>query len=248
MEQCFKVINELRTTIDIEYNGVQPGIFFLNVWDVKVYMAKIIIFIVATPVPVNNKPVEPQQVRNRLQFSNENIYATQTNHIAMMEDRTNTIFYEVAEKLESTPSTVPRIKLVTNDVWVNVKKSQMIEMLKRLELQVGHSGHFRYLYTDSVTRHIQIVFNKYQLIVWAVQSLGTLTAASLKEDPYGYVQNDLTKVMNQLLGCLVDVEKYLQAPPAQYNSWLKDENVVIEESEAVILGNYISRKRRRYPN
>lgn len=227
---------------------VSNQVFFFNIWDVKVYMAKIVIFIVATPVPVNNKPVEPQQVRNRLQFSNENIYATQTNHIAMMEDRTNTIFYEVAEKLESAPSTVPRIKLVTNDVWVNVKKSQMIEMLKRLELQVGHSGHFRYLYTDSVTRHIQIVFNKYQLIVWAVQSLGTLTAASLKEDPYGYVQNDLTKVMNQLLGCLVDVEKYLQAPPAQYNSWLKDENVVIEESEAVILGNYISRKRGIYPN
>lgn len=25
MDQCFKVMNELRTAIDIEYNGVKPG-------------------------------------------------------------------------------------------------------------------------------------------------------------------------------------------------------------------------------
>ncbi|KAI8639455.1 nucleoporin protein Ndc1-Nup [Parasitella parasitica] len=213
IEQCFKVINELRTAIDIEYNGVQP---------------------VAVPAPVS-KPAEPQQVRNRLEFSNQNIYATHTNRIAMMDDRTSTVFQDFADQIESAPSVVPDILTMTSKVLVNVQKSQMIEMLKRLELKVGHSGYFSSSYTDSVDRRVQTVFNKYQLVVWAVQSLGSLSAASLKEDTYGYVQNDLANVLNQLLGCLVDVENYLETPPAQYSNLLKSQNVVIQETEAVVL-------------
>ncbi|CEP17680.1 hypothetical protein [Parasitella parasitica] len=213
IEQCFKVMNELRTAIDIEYNGVQP---------------------VAAPAPVN-KPAEPQQLRNRLEFSTQNIYATHINRIAMMDDRTNTVFQDLGDQIESAPSVVPHIVAKTNNVWINVQKSQMIEMLKRLELKVGHAGYFSSLYVDSVDRRIQTVFNKYQLVVWAVQSLGSLSAASLTEDTYGYVQNDLTSVINQLLGCMVDVENYLETPPAQYSGLLKSQNVVIQETEAVVL-------------
>ncbi|EPB89944.1 hypothetical protein HMPREF1544_03193 [Mucor circinelloides 1006PhL] len=213
MDQCFKVMNELRTAIDIEYNGVKP---------------------VEAPVPVN-KPAEPQQVRNRLEISNANIFVSTTKGLELLDDRTSTIFSDFAERVEAAPPSINTVSAYTNNVWLKVKKSQIIEMLQRLELQVGRAGYFSALYTDSVTRRIQTVFNKYQLVVWAVQSLGTLTAASVKEDPYGFVQNDLTAVINQLLGCLVEVEHYLQAPPAQYSNWLKDNNAVIEESEAVML-------------
>lgn len=176
-------------------------------------------------------------MRNRLEISNANIFASTAKQIELLDDRTSTLFTDVAEHVETVPPSMNTVSAYTNQVWIKAKKSQILEMLQRLELQVGREGYFSALYTDSVTRRIQTVFNKYQLVVWAVQSLGTLTAASVKEDPYGFVQNDLTAVINQLLGCLVQVEQYLQAPPAQYSNWLKDDNVVIEESEAVVLGN-----------
>ncbi|GAN06188.1 hypothetical protein MAM1_0114d05668 [Mucor ambiguus] len=213
MNQCVKVISELRTAIDVEYNGVKP---------------------VEAPVPVN-KPVEPQQVRNRLEVLDANIFASTAKQMELLDDRTSTIFTDFAERVETVPPSVNTVSAYTNHVWLKLKKSQIIEMLQRLELQVGRAGYFSALYMNSVTRRIQTVFNKYQLVVWAVQSLGTLTAASVKEDPYGFVQNDLTTVLNQLLGCLVEVEHYLQAPPAQYSNWLKDSNAMTGESEAVVL-------------
>ncbi|KAL9546181.1 hypothetical protein MBANPS3_006792 [Mucor bainieri] len=213
MNQCFNVINELRSAIDVEYNGVKP---------------------VEAPAPVN-KPVEPQQVRNRIEISNANIFVSTTKQVELLDDRTSTIFTDVAEQVEAWPPSVNTVSAYTNHVWLKVKKSQIIEMLQRLELQVGRAGYFSALYMNSVTRRIQTVFNKYQLVVWAVQSLGTLAATSVEEDPYGFVQNDLVSVLNQLLGCLVEVEHYLQAPPAAYSNWLKDDNVLIEESEAVVL-------------
>lgn len=114
----------------------------------------------------------------------------------------------------------------------------MVDMLKSLELKFGHAGMFEPFYAETVTGRVQTVFNKYQLLVWAVQSLGCLTAGSLKEDPYGYVQNDIGNVLNHLLGCLVDIEKYVQSPPAQYKKLL-NENVVSGETQAVMMGKNI---------
>lgn len=107
--------------------------------------------------------------------------------------------------------------------------------MKRIEFQVGRIGAFEQYYAETVARRVQTVFNKYQLVVWAVQSLGSLTAGSLKEDPYGYVQNDLHNVLNQLSTCLAIVEKYLKSPPQHYSKLL-NENVVVQESEAVLMG------------
>jgi hypothetical protein len=108
-------------------------------------------------------------------------------------------------------------------------------MIKRIELQVGRNGALEHYYAETVARRIQTVFNKYQLVIWAVQSLGSLTAASLKEDPYGYVQNDLNDVLNQLSTCLALVEKYLRSPPQPYSKLL-NEDVLVQESEAVLMG------------
>lgn len=108
-------------------------------------------------------------------------------------------------------------------------------MLKVIELKCGYAGIFEYFYGETTSRRVQAVFNQYQLVIWAVQALGSLTASSLKEDPFGYVQNDISIVLNTLLGCLVDVENYVKAPPAQYKTLLK-ENVVCGEPEAVKMG------------
>ncbi len=190
----------------------------------------------AAPVPVS-QPVE-QKIRDRLEFSTGNVYASAKKNQIYYDDRTSTIFGESAELAEhELNATVPTVveNLKTKAI-TNFTQNDMVKMLKGIELKFGYSGTFESIYGETLTRRVQTVFNKYQLLIWAVQSLGSLTANSLKEDPFGYVQNDIHAVLNTLLGCLTDVEKYIQSPPVQYKSLL-DENQICGEPEAVKMGN-----------
>ncbi|KAI9482957.1 MAG: nucleoporin protein Ndc1-Nup [Benjaminiella poitrasii] len=212
MTECVKVINELRDKIDVEYNGVKP---------------------VTPPTPVDT-PVQQQQSYNRLEYSEGSIFATQKKNLSRLEDRTNTIFSNVAEQVEDmSASTAPNVQTFAQKKWNELGQSHIIKMVKEIEVQVGYVGLLRSIYGETVTRRVQSVFNKYQLVIWAVQALGSLTAASLKEDPYGYVQNDLSHVLNALLGCLVDVERYIKSPPVKYNELVK-EDTIVDEANAVL--------------
>lgn len=134
------------------------------------------------------------------------------------------LFFQAGELVESaTPSADPIIREARNELSTRVNK--IAGFLKTLEMKTGYKNYFIKLYQESRVARIQEVFKKYQLIVWAVQILGSLTAASLKEDSYGYVQNDLSTVLNQLLGCFEAIEKYMQK-----------ETIVVEEVEAVKMG------------
>ncbi|KAI9245735.1 nucleoporin protein Ndc1-Nup-domain-containing protein [Helicostylum pulchrum] len=90
------------------------------------------------------------------------------------------------------------------------------------------------VYADTVLRRMQIVFDRYQLVIWVVQSLGSLTARSLKEDSFGFVQNDIDGILNCLLRRLADVETYVQDPPMAYKKLL-NQKVIPREVEAIIL-------------
>lgn len=221
MVQCSVVINEFRTKIDIEYNGVKS--------------------VTAAPVPVITKPVEEQKIHNRLKFSNGDIF-TDNKKKYDYDDRTCSIFHEAHElATEYVPD-----DLTTKAQTYAIKKihnaidQRIVKMVMNLESVFGCKGLLKYYYADTYDRRVQMVLNQYQLLIWAVQSLGSLTAASLKEDPYGYVQNDIGNVLNHLLGCLVDVEKYEQVPPAQYSKLLKEYDSQ-GEIRAVILGKSLSR-------
>ena len=134
------------------------------------------------------------------------------------------LFFQAGELVESaTPSADPIIREARNELSTRVNK--IAGFLKTLEMKTGYKNYFIKLYQESRVARIQEVFKKYQLIVWAVQILGSLTAASLKEDSYGYVQNALSTVLNQLLGCFEAIEKYMQK-----------ETIVVEEVEAVKMG------------
>jgi hypothetical protein len=184
------------------------------------------------------KQIEPQQIRNRLQYSNEDVFATHKKTYSSLDDRTSTIFNQVSDHMEYVNSAVPSVDVYTKKSWSLINQSYIVKLIKEIEIHVGCGGSLQSVYAETVTRRIQSVFNKYQLVVWAVQSLGSLTAASLTEDLYGYVQNDISNVLNQLLGCLVDVERYLESPPPKYKD-LYNENTLVQESEAVLLGKYI---------
>ncbi|RCH95754.1 hypothetical protein CU097_012261 [Rhizopus azygosporus] len=200
MTQCFRVIEELRLSIDSEYKGIQP---------------------VEAPVVPIIKPTE-QKLRNRLQLADDtNIYVTPKKQLYELDDRTSTLLFQTGELVESvTPSADPIIREARNELSTRVNK--IADFLKTLEMKTGYKNYFIKFYQESRVARIQEVFKKYQLIVWAVQILGSLTAASLKEDSYGYVQNDLSTVLNQLLGCFEAIEKYMQK-----------ETIVVEEVEAV---------------
>lgn len=176
-----------------------------------------------------------------MQFSNGEVFTTARKNQIYYDDRTLSIFQEASEL--ANDAIVPQ-DITTKVQSIAVKQLnqlpqyQMIKMLKNLELRFGCDGLLQHYYAETLERRVQLVFNQYQLLVWAVQSLGSLTAASLHEDPYGYVQNDIGNVLNSLLGCLVDVEKYSQTPPAAYSKLLKEYDGV-GEIRTVTLGKYL---------
>lgn len=75
----------------------------------------------------------------------------------------------------------------------------------------------------------------------SIVALGGLTASSLNEDPYGYVQHDIAKVLDALVGTLVDVEHFIQSPPQSYHSLprLLDDSGVWTEPNSVMRGKWM---------
>lgn len=236
MVQCFDVIQEFRSKIDVEYNGVQPGIYKKSASRGERYWPSPIK--ATAPVPVS-KPTE-QRIVDRLEFSQGNIFTSAKKNQLYYDDRTSTVFSEAAELAENDLiATVPSaVNTFAARSRASFAQNEVVKMLKSLELKFGHSGAFESFYAETVTRRVQTLFKKYQLLIWAVRSLGSLTAGSLKEDAFGYVQNDFSQVLNQLLGCLVDVETYIKSPPAQYKKLL-NQNEIVGETQAVIMGKVL---------
>lgn len=114
----------------------------------------------------------------------------------------------------------------------------VVNMIKSLEFRFELIGDLESIYADTVLKRMQIVFDGYLLVIWSVQSLGGLTAGSLKEDSFGFIQNEIDGILNCLLRCLVDVESYVKDPPMAYKKLL-NQKVIPGEVEAVILGEYI---------
>lgn len=190
--------------------------------------------LVAVPVPVV-KPVE-QTISNRLEISSGPIFAPSKKNQVYYDDRTSSIFCEASElATEKLPAHLLQPEQMITAPLRCLQQSAMIDMIKSLEFKFGSAGLLEPFYADTVLRRVQAVFNKYQLIVWAIQSLGSLTSGSLKEDSYGFVQNDIERILNTLLGCLVDIERYQQSPPLGYKKLL-DQHLVSGEVQAVILG------------
>ncbi|KAI8975732.1 nucleoporin protein Ndc1-Nup [Mycotypha africana] len=217
MNECLKVINELRNRIEKEYNVVQET--------------------TAPVAPTNNISTNSQTIiGNRLEFAEGNVMKSRKKKdLDYLDDRTPIVLSNLASEVDERliPATVSSTKHYTNKSFGLITQNQIIQMFKEVEVRVGIKSLKPY-YTETMTGAIQRVFNEFQIVVYAVQSLGSLTAASLKEDTYGYVQNDISKIVDNLLGCLVDIETYLQSPPPKYKDLIQNEELV-EESEAVLL-------------
>ncbi|KAI9243875.1 nucleoporin protein Ndc1-Nup [Sporodiniella umbellata] len=199
MKQCFHVIDDLRRSINPEYQGLQP---------------------VPAPEVFIQKPLEKKR-RHQLQFSEEqDIYSPQKGQVREYDDRTSTLFGQADEWMESVPVDHPVVQQATHQAWI--KLNRFVAILQKIELKMGYKGYFEKFYQESRVTEVKRLFRKTPLIMWAIQILGSLIACSAKEDSYGYVQSDISDVLNHLLGCYVDIETYI-----------KREGVQLEEVEAV---------------
>ena len=61
---------------------------------------------------------------------------------------------------------------------------------------------------------VRSVYDKSQLVIWAVEGLSLLVAASISEDRYGVVQKDLPKVFEALLTLQQTVERHRKGSTA----------------------------------
>ncbi|CAG8476466.1 10513_t:CDS:2 [Paraglomus occultum] len=69
------------------------------------------------------------------------------------------------------------------------------------------------LLNESVDRKTRRLCRDKELVVFGVEALASLTAASLTLDQYGVVQSDIPKVFECLIDVLISLEKYSNKPP-----------------------------------
>ncbi|KAI8344892.1 nucleoporin protein Ndc1-Nup [Choanephora cucurbitarum] len=216
MEVCLKQLDQLKTKIDIEYNGVpkaQP--------------------VQTTTTATTTTAVKPLN-HHRLQFEEgQDIYARQVKKTAELDDRTSHIFCDLTERYEVPLSTATEeYSNELNRYLKYITQNSLVDFIKTIELKAGHAGALKAVYADTTTRRTHLVFREYQLSLWAIQILASLVSCSLNEDPYGYVQNHMSDVLNALLDLLCLVEKYETSPPLGHARLFQDK-VKVHEPHAV---------------
>ncbi|KAI8370198.1 nucleoporin protein Ndc1-Nup [Blakeslea trispora] len=214
MEVCLQQLNQLKTKIDIEYNGVPK----------------------VQPVQATTMTTPLSTGHRRLQLEEgQDIYARHVKKPAELDDRTHRIFCDLTEQYEAPVVTV------TDDYsnqlhryLCKLTQNSLREFIQAIELKAGYAGALKSFYSESTTRRTQSIFKEYQLFIWAIQILSCLVSSSLTEDPYGYVQNNTSDVLNALLDLLILVEKYESSPPMGHAGLYQDK-VKAHEPHAIIL-------------
>ncbi|CAJ0632931.1 11854_t:CDS:10 [Entrophospora sp. SA101] len=72
------------------------------------------------------------------------------------------------------------------------------------------------IFKESIEYRTAIVCKDFYTVIFAIQSLTTLTTKSIKEDKYGVVQNHISPIFESLLLCLILLENYVKEPPLNY--------------------------------
>ncbi|KAJ3104052.1 Nucleoporin NDC1 [Phlyctochytrium planicorne] len=71
----------------------------------------------------------------------------------------------------------------------------------------------RKLEQSSVQTLTKLYFSDFQKVIWASQALSHFLVAATKEDKYGTVQKSVPAILEALLRCIIQVEKYIAKPP-----------------------------------
>jgi hypothetical protein len=126
-------------------------------------------FKAAAPAPVT-KPNEPITARRIELVHNDNIYHVEKRVIPDRDDRTGILFNNAAQlAYNELPSAYPTVEKMGQTACKNVVESQIYKLVTALELRAGHAGACRSICAHTVTRRVQNVFRKYQLVICAIQ-------------------------------------------------------------------------------
>ncbi|KAI8078798.1 nucleoporin protein Ndc1-Nup [Halteromyces radiatus] len=133
-----------------------------------------------------------------------------------LDDRTPELFLSQMQMTDASIQHTPwaTTKHLPDDKWVTLPR----ELVRKGIHKITQSNFVRNLMVVTIDQKTRAHFSNTPDLIYAIQALGSLTAASLKEDPYGYVQHDIPNVLDTLLGTLMDVEHFIQAPPKSYQS------------------------------
>ncbi|KAI7884539.1 hypothetical protein K492DRAFT_183185 [Lichtheimia hyalospora FSU 10163] len=159
------------------------------------------------PAPVPVKKEEKPAPPNRIQLLDVDVLAKPKTSTTVLDDRTGKLFVQ-ASTLVTAPDNAA--------VATKAPKHMVYDCCSWIVDYVNKWKWVQELSAVTAERKIRQVFSNYPIILYAIQALGSLTAASMKEDPYGLVQRDLGTVLDSLLSSVIDVETLVRSPPPEY--------------------------------
>ncbi|KAI7865621.1 nucleoporin protein Ndc1-Nup [Spinellus fusiger] len=151
------------------------------------------------------RPLLPDPVQ-RIQLLTKNITAAPLSESVYLDDRSCQIFTKVTH-LATGPSLPP------SDVSDKAQKLLLYSadrLVSQLMQSVVHRvQHWPWIHrwnTASIQPQHRAAYGHGYVLLFAIESLGSLLAASREEDTYGYVQKDIEKVLNVLVAVLAATE------------------------------------------
>ncbi|CAO3616049.1 unnamed protein product [Cunninghamella blakesleeana] len=194
--------------------------------------------------------IEHDAFINRVKLINQNVlrdeYDTENEDMRYylrngLDDRTTGLFISYSTPNENNPVDIYNQNSNNNNDYDNKTSAQkttynIIQKVLNLKTKFKKWKYVKQFFIITREQQIRTLFYDLPDIINAVQVLGSLTASSFNEDPYGYVHRDLDIVLNSLLGTLTDVNQFIREPPLYYQSLpsiVHNEGAILDETEAI---------------
>ncbi|KAG2216646.1 hypothetical protein INT45_010786 [Circinella minor] len=212
--ECMNVLNTLRKNISIEYTGVKPAV---------------------ASAPVRKEEVAPP---NQIKLNDMDVFSKPKTDPIILDDRTGSLFTPSStHNIGSTRSILTPLQQQEQQQQMVAPKHKMFTLLQNAQKWVAQVPYVQEMSKVTAEQKIRQIFSNYPVLLWSTQSLGSLTAASINEDPFGLVQRDIGKVLDTLLASVIDIERLVRTPPASYKNLPHgySGDVMLMEPEIVLL-------------
>ncbi|XP_059053555.1 nucleoporin NDC1 [Achroia grisella] len=142
----------------------------------------------------DSKPVDIDNTGQRTQLSFSPKSALYTNNLRNMAQSP-----QLLEMKDHNKNTV-------NDTFVNSVKEECNTMLHKLCQKPG----INYFFGELSDTKLKYLLLQAQPVMWTCEGLAVIVAASLTEDKYGVVQNDLPTIMTKLINLKLSLDKLMK--------------------------------------
>ncbi|KAL0088234.1 nucleoporin protein Ndc1-Nup [Phycomyces blakesleeanus] len=182
--ECLKTIETFRNNIAKETNTKRQG----------------------TSNGILPRSIEEQPIK-QIKLIEKDVFAAPKREVVYLDDRLSSLFVKPVT-LATGPKMPPADASDRAQKFIStVPENFLLKILKYLENKFEHLDWVKKWNTLTIKSRYKSVFNNYSTLLFSVESLASLVAASLHEDQYGYVQRDIEKILDVLLGTLVELEE-----------------------------------------